>query len=226
MGNGHFSPTITKQIRYEGRNAELQPGFRPTVFVVDDDDAARESLAWLIESIGFAVETYDTAEAFLAAFDPGRPGCALADVRLPGMSGIALQKVLANQGAVLPLIIITGYADVPMAVNALKHGAFDFIEKPYEEETLVGSVRQAVARDQELRQLSLRNACARERLAGLSPREREVLSLVMDGAPSKVIACDLRISQKTVEAHRARIMQKMQADSLAKLIRLGLSAES
>lgn len=223
MGNGHFSTTL-------GRPG-LAPYLpisdgQPTVFVIDDDAGARDSLAWLLEANDLAAETYESAEAFLAAFNPDRPGCVLADVRLPGMSGIALQKQLASQNATLPLIIITGYAEVQMAVSVLKHGAFDFIEKPVDETRLLESVRNGVAHDRQQRhRLSLASG-ARERFAGLSPREREVLSLVMDGAPSKVIACDLRISQKTVEAHRARIMQKMQADSLAKLIRLGLIAQS
>lgn len=225
MANGHFVPTRTI-LRDQGNGRrEAHQKVPPTVFIVDDDAGLRESLAYMLRSNGFDVGAYDTAEAFLGGFDAAQPGCALADVRLPGMSGIALQRVLSSRGTSLPLIIMTGYADVAMAVTALRHGAYDFIEKPVEPEKLLASVRQALAHDAELRRKRQQHEWARQRLAGLSAREREVLALVVDGAPSKVIAFDLRISQKTVEAHRASIMQKMQADSLAQLIRLGLTAQ-
>ena len=196
----------------------------PTVFVVDDDQAMRTSLQWLIESTGMQVRTFDSADAFLAAYYPGRAGCLLLDVRMPGMSGLELQSYLAREGYRLPVIIITGHGDVPMAVRAMKAGAVDFIEKPFNDEFLLDSIRRALAVDAEQRGLQVRQAEIATRLALLTPREHEVMEMVAEGRSNKEIANALGVSAKTVEAHRARVMEKMEARSLAELVRMVLTA--
>lgn len=192
----------------------------PTVFVVDDDEAMRNSLQWLIESAGLAVKTYDSADAFLADYYPGRAGCLVLDVRMPGMSGLELQSYLAREGFRIPVILITGHGDIAMAVRAMKAGALDFIEKPFHDEDLLRSIRQALNHDQRMRADRLIKAEIARRLAELTPREHEVMLLVTEGKSNKEIAALLGVSIKTVEAHRARVMEKMQADSLAELVRM------
>ncbi|MBI4514773.1 MAG: response regulator transcription factor [Deltaproteobacteria bacterium] len=192
----------------------------PTVFVVDDDAAMRESLRWLLQSVGLLVETYSTAEGFLDSCDPERPGCLVLDVRMPGMSGLGLQEELARRCIALPAIIITGYAEVPTAVRALKSGAFDFIEKPFSDQLLLERVRQAIEVDRAARRVRAARTEAANRLARLSAREREILEFVVAGQPNKVIALTLGVSAKTVEAHRARIMRRLHVDTLADLVRL------
>jgi FixJ family two-component response regulator len=196
----------------------------PKVFVVDNDAATRQSLAWLLESAGQTVEVFETAEAFLAACDPDQPGCLVLDVRLPGMSGTALQEELGHRGIKLPIIIITGFADVPTAVRVLKRGAFDFIEKPLPDELLLERVAQAIAMDAQRRRARVERAGLAARLARLTVREREVFDQVVHGKPNKVVAFEFGISEKTVEAHRARVMHKLGADSLAELVRMDLVA--
>ncbi len=196
----------------------------PTVFVVDDDPAMRQSLRWLLQSVGLAVETYPTAEAFLAAADGTRPGCLVLDVRMPGMSGLHLQEELKSRGIMLPIIVITGYAEVPTAVRALKTGAIDFIEKPFSDQLLVESVRHAIALDQQARATEAERTEISARIALLSNREREVMERVTEGKANKVIAADLGIGEKTVEVHRANVMRKLSVDSVAALIRLVLLA--
>jgi two-component system, LuxR family, response regulator FixJ len=196
----------------------------PTVFVVDDDPAMRQSLRWLLQSVGLAVETYATAEAFLTTVDSARPGCLVLDVRMPGMSGLHLQEELKNRGIVLPIIVVTGYAEVPTAVRALKSGAIDFIEKPFSDQLLVDSVRHALELDQEARATEAERSEITARLALLSTREHEVMERVTDGKPNKVIATELGIGEKTVEVHRANVMRKMCVNSVAALIRLVLLA--
>lgn len=191
----------------------------PVVRVVDDDAAVRDSIAWLIESAGFKVSTYDTAKAFLDEFDPERPGCLLLDVRLRNHDGLDLQDQLTATGVRLPVIIITGHGDVAIAVRAMRSGAFDFIEKPYDNEVLLKRVRQAVELDNRTRLEWHERAEIAARIARLTRREREVMEAVVSGHPNKRIALDLGISSKTVEAHRAHVMGKMQADSLAELVR-------
>lgn len=197
----------------------------PTVFVVDNDRVLRESLAWLLEPAGFSVQTFESGEAFLDACSPEVTGCAVLDVRLPGISGVALQEELSRRDVRLPVIIITAFADVPMAVCVLKAGALDVLEKPFADDAILERVGQALALDAELR----RQRKARERtatlLGRLSTRERAVFNLVVHGKANKVVAYDLGISQKTVETHRARVMQKLEARSLADLVRVGLLAE-
>jgi RNA polymerase sigma factor (sigma-70 family) len=196
----------------------------PTVFVVDDDQAMRTSLQWLIESTGMQVRTFESADAFLAAYYPGRAGCLLLDVRMPGMSGLELQSYLAREGYRLPVIIITGHGDVAMAVKAMKSGALDFIEKPFHDEDLLRSIRNALELDQRQRVSRANRAEIAARLAELTPREHEVMAMVTEGKANKEIAAALGVTAKTVEAHRARVMEKMRAESLAELVRMALVA--
>jgi FixJ family two-component response regulator len=200
------------------------PPPKPTVFVVDDDRAMRESLSWLLDSVGLRVRSYATAADFLAEHDPAQPGCLVLDVRMPGMSGLDLQAELARRGVELPTIVITGHAEVSMAVRAVKAGAIDFIEKPFSDQLLLDRVRQALEIDLEAREVRRRREAARRRLATLTAREREVLNLVVAGKANKEIASALGVSPKTVEVHRAHVMSKMCVDSLAELIRVTLLA--
>jgi FixJ family two-component response regulator len=200
------------------------PPPEPTVFVVDDDRAMRESLSWLLDSVGLRVRSYATAADFLAEHDPAQPGCLVLDVRMPGMSGLDLQAELARRGVELPTIVITGHAEVSMAVRAVKAGAIDFIEKPFSDQLLLDRVRQALEIDLEAREVRRRREDARRRLATLTAREREVLNLVVAGKANKEIASALGVSPKTVEVHRAHVMSKMCVDSLAELIRITLLA--
>jgi FixJ family two-component response regulator len=192
----------------------------PTVFVVDDDAAVRESLCWLVESAGLNAESYATAQEFLEAYDPRQPGCLVLDVRMPGLSGLDLQEQLAAQGIMLPVIIITGHGEVPMAVRAMKGGAIDFIEKPFSDQLLLDRAREAIAQDAHNRVEQARRAEVAARLALLTPREREVMEMVVSGKANKQVGASLGISQKTVEAHRAQVMRKTRADSLAELVQL------
>ena len=194
------------------------------VFVVDDDQAIRTSLKWLIESVGLRVEAYASADELLRNYYPGRAGCLLLDVRMPGMGGLELQEYLARHHISLPIIIITGHGDVPMAVRAMKAGAVDFIEKPCNDELLLESIRAALTIDQRQREVQGQRAEIAACLAHLTPREHEVMLMVTEGRSNKEIALDLGVSAKTVEAHRARVMEKMQVRSLAELVRKVLAA--
>ena len=196
----------------------------PTVFVVDDDAALRESLRWLIESVGLRVATYDSARSFLAEYDPARPGCLVLDIRMPGESGLELQEKLRERGSDIPIIVITAYAEVPMAVRAFKAGAVDFIEKPFSDQVLLDRIQQAVEKDRQGRHEMEKREKLLVRVDRLTPREREVLQLIVAGKPSKVIAADLGVSQKTIEVHRSRIMAKMEANSLASLVRIAVQS--
>jgi FixJ family two-component response regulator len=198
----------------------------PIVFVVDDDPAMRASLRWLIESVGISVVTRSNAREFLEGYDPEQPGCLLLDVRMPEMSGLDLQAELALRKIALPIVIITGYAEVPIAVRAMKAGAFDFIEKPFSDEALLERIRKAIAHDTRKRRIDFERKSISLRLGQLTPRERDVLDRVVVGKSNKVIAAELKLSTKTVEAHRAHVMEKMQVESLAALIRLSLFASS
>ncbi len=196
----------------------------PTVFLVDDDQAVRESLRWLIESVGLNVATYDSAQAFLENYYPGRAGCLVLDLRMPGMSGLELQEKLVAQGSQLPIIIITGHGDVPMAVRAMKAGAVDFVQKPFHDQELLDRIHEALEQNARTRQAMAERTKITARLAHLTPRELEVMDGVVAGKSNKVIAAELGISGKTVEVHRAKIMEKMQAKSLAELVQLTLLA--
>jgi FixJ family two-component response regulator len=195
-----------------------------TVFVVDDDAAVRDSLSWLIKSVGLKVETFGSAHEFLEKLNPRRQGVVVLDVRMPGMSGLELQEKLVSDSITLPVIIVTGHGDVPMAVRAVKSGAFDFIEKPFNDQVLLDRIQQAMKRQVETRKVEEQRADVAGRLNTLTPREKEVLEMVVSGNPNKVIAAQLGISCRTVEIHRGRVMEKMRASSLSELVRMGLTS--
>lgn len=190
------------------------------IYVVDDDEAVRDLLSLLLEARGYTVSSFEGAPQFLAAAPGLRPGCLIADIRMPDMDGLELQQSLVERAFLFPLIVITGHGDVPLAVRAMKAGAVDFIEKPFAAETILGSAAAALDRLAEPRDQDT-NAAAR--LAQLTPRERDVLLGLLAGLPNKSIAYDLAISPRTVEIHRARIMDKMGARSLSELIRTSLA---
>ena len=194
----------------------------PTVFIVDDDQEVREAISLLMRSVGLAAESFGSAQEYLGAFDPSRPGCLVLDVRMKGMSGLDLQQRLSSEPLHPPIVVITGHGDVPMAVRAVKSGAVDFIEKPFNDQVLLDAVHRAFEQDAERRGQASRLADIRERLQRLTPREREILDLVVAGRRNKVIAADLGITQSTVEAHRAKVMEKMEARSLSNLMRMML----
>lgn len=189
-----------------------------TVVVVDDDDAVRDSLQILLESAGFTVEAFASPVEFLASPAPAEAGCLLVDVRMPEMDGIQVQETLNAGNSQLPVIVMTGHADVPLAVRAMKAGAVDFVEKPFDDEAIIETVRRAL----QLRPAA--NPEVAQRIAQLTPREREVLEGLVAGHANKVIAYELDISPRTVEIHRARVMEKMQARSLSQLVRMALEA--
>ena len=193
------------------------------VYVVDDDEGARESLAFLLESADLHVETYASAPAFLAALPGARPGCVITDVRMPEMSGQELVARLAALDARLPVIMITGHGDIPMAVEAMRSGVIDFIEKPFSESRILDALKRALSAISEAPAVSGDRAQVLQRLETLSERERQVLDGVVGGHPNKVIARDLGISPRTVEIYRAKLMTKMHADNLAALVRMTLS---
>ena len=197
----------------------------PTIFVVDDDSAVREAMRDLLQEDGRTVELYASSEAFLEAYRPGREGCLLVDARMPGMGGLALLQRLKSEGTRLPAIMITGQGDVPMAVEAMKAGAADFIEKPVRRDELFASIERALEHTRDSAKLSVRREAAATRLAGLTARQRQIMELVLAGHPSKNIAADLGISQRTVENHRAAVMKKTGSHSLSALIRLALAAD-
>jgi len=196
----------------------------PTVFVVDDDASTRELLCWLMKRNELAVEAYPDARAFLEAYRPGSPGCLLLDLDMPGMSGLDLQHYLKEQGVAVPVIFLSGRGDVPRAVQAVREGAIDFIEKPFDYKVVVERVRECLERDAALRaRRDLRREAA-ARLAQLTQREREVLDLVVAGKLNREIAELLDISIKTVEAHRARLMEKLAVESVAGLVQAVVAA--
>jgi two-component system, LuxR family, response regulator FixJ len=192
----------------------------PTVFVVDDDAPIRAGLQFLLESVGLRVETFESAEAFLAGYDPARPGCLILDVRMHGMDGLTLQNRLAASRIEIPIIIVTGHGDVSIAVRAMKSGAIDCLEKPVDDRVLLERIRDALARDDHRRRQRATELETEQRLASLTPRERQVLDLVLAGKPNKQIAAHLDVTTKTVEAHRHKMMQKMGAANLTTLVRV------
>jgi two-component system response regulator FixJ len=195
-----------------------------TVVVVDDDEAARDSLAALLETAGFSVETFPSAQAFLGGYDPASTGCLLLDVRMPGLSGTQLHQELGRRGIMLPVIIVTGFGDIPMAVAAIKAGALDFIEKPYSDAVILDRVRLALAHASQGRAQTQQASRLRERIELLTPREREVFACLIAGDSNKQAGSRLGISPRTVEIHRARIMEKMRAANLSQLVRMAISA--
>jgi FixJ family two-component response regulator len=192
----------------------------PTVFVCDDDPDFRAALQRLIESAGLRVKPYPSAESFLEEYDPSHPGCVVLDMRMPGMTGLQLLEELNNRSTLLPVIVLTGYADVPTVIRALKAGAFEFLEKPFDEQALLERVRAALARDLEARGTQAERGRATQLIASLSPREREVMLLVVAGKANKEIADVLGLSPRTVEGHRGHVMDKLRAGSVAELVKL------
>ncbi|MES9850944.1 MAG: response regulator transcription factor [Candidatus Thiodiazotropha sp. L084R] len=197
----------------------------PTVFVVDDDEEVRSALKLLFESVGLPVICFASALEYLDRFDGSLPGCLVVDIRMPGMSGLDMQEKLSEYPIFPPVIIITGHGDVPMAVRAVQAGAVDFIEKPFRDQILLDSVHRAIEMDAKKRGEASRLSEIREHLSQLTPREREVLDLVISGMRNKNISEQLGITLSTVEAHRSRVMEKMQADSLSHLMRMMLTLE-
>lgn len=191
---------------------------QPLVYLVDDDEAVRDSLGLLMKSVGLRCELYASALEFLEHYDPGRHSCLVADIRMPGLSGLELQQRLNEQQAEIPIIFITGHGDVPMAVNAMKSGATDFIQKPFRDQDLLDRIQKALEQDQQQRAAGARTRVIRDRLKLLTPRELEVMQRVVRGQANKVIAMDLGVSQRTVELHRARVMRKLKMRSLAELV--------
>ena len=196
-----------------------------TVFIVDDDPAVRDALSWMIGTLQHPVETFDSAQAFLNAYDSEKPGCLVLDVRLPGMSGLQLQQKLKTENIQLPVIIITGHGDVPMAVRAMQNGAVNFFEKPFRDQEVLDCIQDALQQDAALREDTESHKEVLERIKTLTPREKELMKLMVKGDANKVIATTCGISVKTVEVHRARIMSKMQARSLPALVRDVMSVE-
>ena len=193
-----------------------------TVYVIDDDAAMRKSLRWLVESVGLKVETYGSALEFLEAAKPSMVGCLVLDVRMPGMSGLDLQEQIRDQSISMPVIIITGHADVPMAVRALKSGAYDFIEKPFNDQVLLERVQKALEHGEEERIIDDRRRMIDGRIDTLTPRERQVMEMVVNGMANKQVAAELGLSEKTIEVHRKHVMDKMQAGNVADLIRMAM----
>jgi two-component system, LuxR family, response regulator FixJ len=196
-----------------------------TVFIVDDDPASRDPLRWLLESVELRVMAFPSATEFLDAYDPSTPGCLILDVRLRGMSGLDLQAELNRRGVQVATIFLTGHADVPMAVRAMKNGAFDFLEKPFNDQMLLDRVQQAIERDRKERSRDAERAEQQHRLEALTPREREVMELLVEGRANKETADALGLSVRTVEGHRARLMEKLGANSLAELVRIKLAID-
>jgi len=194
------------------------------VYVVDDDEAVRDALSGLLEAGGYLCRAFSAAQEFLNAAPTLRPGCLIVDIRMPGMEGLELQQLLVERALHFPLIVVTGHGDVPLAVRAMKAGAVDFIQKPFNAKAMLESTKNAMRRVAEPQQADAMAAQARACLHSLSRREREVLQGLLTGLPNKTIAHELGISPRTVEIHRARLMEKMRARSLSELVRLGLAA--
>lgn len=195
----------------------------PTVYIVDDDQSIRHAMELLLRSVDLPHEIFESGAAFLESFSTDCRGCLVLDIRMPGMGGLELQEKLKGLGSTLPVIFITGFGDVPMAVEAIQKGAFDFIEKPFRDQELLDRISKALTTDAERFEQEQELQDIRERVGRLTGREREVLDLVVTGKANKVIAHELGVSQRTVEIHRARVMEKMEARSLAELVRMHLA---
>ena len=196
------------------------------VYVVEDDDAVRESLQLILESVGYKTSCYASANTFLEAYQPELAGCLVLDIRMPGMNGMELQRKLNERNSMLPIIFVTGHGDVPMAVEAMQQGAMDFVQKPYREQELLEKIERAFAIDKQNRESLQQRQAIAARLQSLTPRELDVLRLMVEGKANKVIAIDLDISQRTVEIHRARVMEKLEANSLAHLVRMVMAVDA
>lgn len=200
------------------------PPIKPVVHVVDDNPAVRDAIRWLVEQVGLSARTYATAQEFLSACNPGMRGCLVLDIRMPGISGLDLQDRLQEQGVHLPVIIITGHGDVPIAVRAMKAGALEFLQKPFNDQTLLDAIHAALKKYHAIWEQQDQCDHTTRNLSTLTPREQEVLDLLRHGKPNKVIAYKLGLSVRTVEGYRARIMEKMGAHSLGQLIEMVVQA--
>jgi len=201
---------------------EISPDQHPTAYVVDDDESIRTLWRWLMESNGIAVRTFATAAEFIESYRSGGAGCLVLDLKLPGMSGLELQEYLNAKGIEIPIVFVTGHGDVPAAVSALKGGAVDFIQKPFSHREVLAIIAKAFQRDAEIRDRRARRSRIAGRLATLTEREREVLQRIIEGKPNKIIASELDISVKTVEFHRAKVMEKTGVDSVAELVQVAM----
>ena len=194
-----------------------------TVYVVDDDDGMRRALSLLLNTVGYKTAAFASPVEFLDKFKTDTAGCLVLDIRMPGMSGLELQQQLNRMGSMLPVIFITGHGDVPMAVQAMKEGAFEFVQKPFRDQDLLDRINHALEQDKENRSTLARRADVLHRVDSLTPREKQVMAMVVDGAANKVVAIDLGLSERTVEIHRAKVMEKMGARSVAHLVKLQMS---
>ena len=197
---------------------------KSTVYIVDDDQAIRHAMELLMRSVGLDYEIFHSGDDFLTDHTKDRAGCLVLDIRMPGLGGLELQEKLNEMGSTLPIIFITGHGDVPMAVEAMQKGAVDFIQKPFRDQELLDRIGEALKADQERRSAREEQAEIQSRIDKLTNRERQVLDLVVTGKPNKVIAYELGVSQRTVEIHRARVMEKMEAKSLADLVRMHMAS--
>jgi two-component system response regulator FixJ len=195
----------------------------PTIYIVDDDDSMRQAIALLLRTVGYNPVAFARASDFLAKYDPNQHACLVLDIRMPEMSGLEVQQQLNRSGAMLPVIFITGHGDIPMAVQAMKDGALDFVTKPFRDQDLLDRINNALKQDAENRATIEKHADLKRRAESLTAREREVLELVVDGKANKVIAIDLGLSERTVEIHRANVMEKMGARSVAHLVKMHLT---
>ncbi len=197
----------------------------PRVYIVEDDEAVRESLQLMLESVGYKTRVFTNANAFLEQHHSDMAGCLVLDIRMPGINGMELQRKLNERNSMLPVIFVTGHGDVPMAVEAMQQGALDFVQKPYREQELLEKIERAFEIDKTNRESLQQRQTIVARLHNLTPRELDVLRLMVEGKANKVIAIDLDISQRTVEIHRARVMEKLEANSLAHLVRMVMATD-
>ena len=197
----------------------------PTIYVVDDDEEMRLALQALLRTVGFNASLFSRPRDFLAHYTADAPGCLLLDIRMPEMSGLEVQEHLNRMGSTIPVIFITGHGDVPMAVQAMKEGALEFIQKPFRNQDLLDRINHALQQDAENRATAARRSEVLQRLDSLTPRERQVMDLIVEGTANKVIAIDLGLSERTVEIHRAKVMEKMLARSVAHLVKLHLTSK-
>ena len=204
-------------------NANKNTRKKPTIYIVDDDDGMRRALTVLMTTVGYQPVAFSRPAEFLAKYDPNQPSVLVLDVRMPEMSGLEVQQQLNRSGSLLPVILITGHGDIPMAVQAMKDGAFDFLQKPFRDQELIDRINAALKQDAQNRESVDRLADLRQRAQSLTPREREVMAHVVDGKANKVIAIDLGLSERTVEIHRANVMEKMAARSVAHLVKMHLT---
>jgi two-component system, LuxR family, response regulator FixJ len=206
-----------------GPGATKETKRKPVIYIVDDDDGMRRALTVLMTTVGYQPMAFSRPGEFLAKYDPNQPSCLVLDVRMPEMSGLEVQQQLNRSGSLLPVILVTGHGDIPMAVQAMKDGAFDFLQKPFRDQDLLDRINAALKQDAQNRESVDRLADLRQRAVSLTPREREVMGHVVDGKANKVIAIDLGLSERTVEIHRANVMEKMGARSVAHLVKMHLT---